>query len=116
MGASLFDEMVAIMEYPTKDSNQRNRIIKLLQNGEKVKRIRNIEHVSNWAIYRIINETSVRAKRGYVKNSGTKKFQKHSNVAIMEEAPKSNFVCLGIGYCGTCKRMFQYPCLLGYDS
>lgn len=98
------------------DSSQRNRIFQLLQNRVKVNKIRNLEGVSNWAIYRIINETGVRDKRGYVKNSGTKNFQKHSSVAIMEEEPKSQSICLGIGHCGTCKRMFQYPCLLGYDS
>jgi hypothetical protein len=96
-------------------TNQRNRILRLLQNGEKVKYIRSVEGVSNWKIYRIINETGVRDKRGYVKQDA-KKSKKQGNVVVMEKETKPQAVCLGIGHCGTCKWMFQYPCKLGYDS
>lgn len=89
---------------------QKNNTIKLLQAGYGICRISKIESVSKTAIYKIIDETGIREKRGYAKM----KFEKQLSVAI-EEA-KSNFICPGIGNCGGGKRMFQYPCLLGYDS
>jgi len=92
------------------DTRQTNRIHQLLQDGVKVKRIRMLEGVGNYAIYKIIGNTGVREKRGYAKM----KFEKEVSVAI--EQVKSDFICLGIGHCGGCKRMFQHPCLLGYDS
>jgi hypothetical protein len=88
---------------PVFSSAKERRIVALLKKGYGIREIMIAENTSYTPIRRLIASTGVRPLKYH--NTDAEK--------VLEE---SQFTCPGIGNCCTCKRLFQYPCKLGYDS
>jgi hypothetical protein len=87
---------------PVFSTAKEKRIIRLMEKGCTPKEIMTIENTSYTPIRRLSERLGM-------------EIQRHNTKAevMLEE---SQFKCSGIGNCSTCKRLFQYPCKLGYDS
>lgn len=88
---------------PVFSSAKERRIVALLKKGYGIREIMITERTSYTTIRRLIASTGIRPL-------------KYHNTDAETVLAETQIICEGIGHCGTCKRMFQFPCKLGYDS
>lgn len=88
---------------PVLNSKKERCIIKLLEKGCGPREIMLTENVSYSPIRRLINKTGISPLQ-----------YRNTRAEMMLAEPQ--FICPGIGNCGTCKHPFQFPCKIGYDS